>query len=410
MALLIARELGLHRIDHPSNRDMSNTAQAEMGRRAWWYICASEWSIVARINGVAEGVYSCHPRHMITKKPLNINDEEIFDGMSRAERPLSHPTTMSYSLLRIRLAEISRSIVDRAPLAMAQLGGPSREDVLDIDTELQMLINDIPQFFSMSKTQLVEAYGLSPTRAADIIHQGYSFQFILHSQRCKLHLPYFTRGFVDTTYSSSREMCVKSARLIIRSHSDLENSGTGVAARFQLSGFVVGVFMASIVLLMDLCINKSSLQHQEQRSEVAEAFRMLEEAKNESETIARFVDSMTQILWKHKVPPPKVASTAKPQLERSGTQTLQASGGEIGVDTQGAHLLDSSTEGRLGTSVTGVSAPNAAMTTDPTTDSLVSNEDLASHFTELAQGLEQGYDVGEYDWNNIFSGLESSFI
>jgi hypothetical protein len=42
-ALSLARNLGLHRIDHPSNADMANTAQAEIGRRVWWYLCATDW-------------------------------------------------------------------------------------------------------------------------------------------------------------------------------------------------------------------------------------------------------------------------------------------------------------------------------------------------------------------------------
>lgn len=41
--VVLARDLGLHRIDHPSNAGMANTAQAEIGRRVWWYLCASDW-------------------------------------------------------------------------------------------------------------------------------------------------------------------------------------------------------------------------------------------------------------------------------------------------------------------------------------------------------------------------------
>jgi len=44
-ALLLAREIGLHRIDHPSNADRANTAQAEIGRRVWWYLVASDWYV-----------------------------------------------------------------------------------------------------------------------------------------------------------------------------------------------------------------------------------------------------------------------------------------------------------------------------------------------------------------------------
>jgi hypothetical protein len=43
MALFLARDQGLHRIDHPTNSNMANTAQAEIGRRVWWYLCATDW-------------------------------------------------------------------------------------------------------------------------------------------------------------------------------------------------------------------------------------------------------------------------------------------------------------------------------------------------------------------------------
>lgn len=42
-ALALAREIGLHCIDHPTNSDSANTAEAEVGRRVWWYLVASDW-------------------------------------------------------------------------------------------------------------------------------------------------------------------------------------------------------------------------------------------------------------------------------------------------------------------------------------------------------------------------------
>lgn len=42
-SVVLARNLGLHRIDHPSNSRMANTAQAEIGRRVWWWLCAYDW-------------------------------------------------------------------------------------------------------------------------------------------------------------------------------------------------------------------------------------------------------------------------------------------------------------------------------------------------------------------------------
>jgi hypothetical protein len=46
IALFIARELRLHRIDHPSNAANANTIQAEMGRRIWWYIASTDWQVL----------------------------------------------------------------------------------------------------------------------------------------------------------------------------------------------------------------------------------------------------------------------------------------------------------------------------------------------------------------------------
>lgn len=58
------------------------------------------------------------------------------------------------------------------------------------------------------------------------------------------------------------------------------------------------VFVASIVVLMDICHNKSSSQQESQRRELAGAIRILEEARHESETTARFLDSLMLVLRK----------------------------------------------------------------------------------------------------------------
>ena len=45
MALLLARELGLHVLDHPSNAKLANSPRTEMGRRVWWYLVSSDWFV-----------------------------------------------------------------------------------------------------------------------------------------------------------------------------------------------------------------------------------------------------------------------------------------------------------------------------------------------------------------------------
>lgn len=48
--LLLGREMGLHRIDHESNTTMASTLKAEVGRRVWWYLTATDWYVCLRLS------------------------------------------------------------------------------------------------------------------------------------------------------------------------------------------------------------------------------------------------------------------------------------------------------------------------------------------------------------------------
>jgi hypothetical protein len=395
----MARDLGLHRIDHPDNAEAITSVQAEIGRRVFWYLCASDWQIAAKFGGANEGTYTFHLRQIITKRPRHVDDEDMF-----SEQLLSTPTTMSYPLHRIRISEICRSVVDRNPLTSAHLGEPSHEDVMDIDTELQVLLNEVQPFFSMPQEELVARYELLPNKAADIEQQGHTLRFLLHAQRCKLHLPYFTRGYTSSAFSASKDMSIKSARLLIQSQSHLLDVGVLNGTMFPFAGLLLGVFMASIVLLVDLCMNKTRGQENLHRHEVCQAFRLLESARHESETIACFVDSLTQILRKHKIRPPNDPLQQQTQLARN----LMSSDDQLNGRGQAARMV-SDTE-------------SALMTPDSSAFASVGNEfgvgsegdgftseDLSSYFNNLAQNFEQGLGVNDYDWDNIFSDLNASF-
>ena len=342
---------------------------------------------------------------MVVKKPLNVNDEDLIEGMGRIEKPLSQPTSMSYSLQRIRLAEISRTIVDRTAMIMAPAGGSSYDVIMDIDTELQVFTNDIPPFFSMSVSKLAETYQLDLSRARNIVLQGHNLKSLFHAQRCKLHLSYFSRGFVDSAYASSREICIQSARLIIQNETRVEDSGLCTGSRHKFIGLLLGVFMASVVLLMDLCHSKASSQ--KQRGEIADAFRILEGARYESKTAAKFLDSLMQVLRKHNVEQPKCARH-QPLNPRVGSEQLSmASGGAVAYSAATSQPYSESTSLPVPLTSPSLLQGNEIGTAG---DLFANGEDSSSYFSDLAQSLEQGIDVGNFDWENIFSGLEKSFI
>jgi hypothetical protein len=324
---------------------------------------------------------------MLVKKPLNINDEDVIDGMRCNEQPLSQPTTMSFQLLQLGLSEISHNMVDRSPLIMGHAGVPSHDVVMSVDTELQMLLNDVPPFFSISVAELTANYQLDPSRASKLVHQGYMFHSLLYAQRCTLHIPYFTRGLAEPAYASSRQICLQSARLVIQTESQLGTSRIS-ATRYKFLGFLVPVFMANIVLLMDLCCNKTSSYHAKHREELAEAIPILEEAKHESETAAKFLHSLMHVLRKHELSPKPVEQL---HIMPKADTTAMQSYGDIPPSMP--------TSGSLGEGEVVLA------------DEIYSNgEDMSTYFNGMAQTFEQGLEVGSVDWNNMFSGIDSSII
>jgi hypothetical protein len=418
IVFMLARELGLHLIDHPANAKSAHTVDAEIGRRVFWYIVASDWFVSnpchnlhqqlfriapSKFSGSTQGIYYCHPRHMLVNRPLNANDEDLVDGMVNIEQPLSRPTTMSYSLLRIRLSEISRHLVDRSPPLMALLGPPSHDIIMEIDTELQVLLNDIPSFFSLSKDELIATFKLAPSRAADIEHQGFMFRSLFWAQRCTLHFPYFSRGYMEPAYAPSKELCLLSAREVIHAEAKIGEIGPR-ATRYKFLGLLVATFVASIIVLMELCHNKSSSQNEQHRTEIADAIRILESARHESETAAKFLDSLMQVMRKHKVLPPKDAEQGSVSI--AGSQHVFPM--SFGMNSQTGHSFQPYEEPNL--ALSGVLCSNDTTIVDTMESTFENGEDLSTYYRELAQTFEQGMDAGIFDWNDLFSGIDPSVI
>lgn len=331
---------------------------------------------------------------MLVNMPLHINDEDVKDDMELVEKPRSQPTDMSYLMHRLRLAETCRAMTDRTPMIMGNNIGSNHDIVMDIDTQMLNLLNEVPAFFSMSISEIVETYGLTRVKATAIVHQGYMLYAILHAQRCRLHLPFFSRGFADPAFASSKDICVRSALLVIQTETRLDESEVRLVARYKYLGLLLSVFIASAVLLMDLCHNKSTPQHETQRREVAQAFRILEAARHESHTVANFLDSLIQILHKHKVAPPTAPQRAQSEPDN-------------GQQHAGVHNYAAASAVQPSSDVDMV--PSPANTIDMMRG-LTNSDNFSSYFNDLAQSFEHGIDVNTFNWDTILSGLEPSYM
>jgi hypothetical protein len=161
---------------------------------------------------------------------------------------------------------------------------------------------------------------------------------------------------------------------------------------------------------MDLCHNKASPQQEKQRREIADAFRILEEARHESTTAAKFLDSLMHVLRKHKVPPPKRVSQQLLNPRISNEQLSTASGGAVVYNAATTQPYSEPAVVSIPMALPSMLGTNEASSINIPGDESTSGEDLSSYFNELAQSFEKGVDVDSFDWNNIFTGLESSFL
>jgi len=319
---------------------------------------------------------------MMTNKPVNANDEDLIDGMIGVGKPLDQPTSMSYCLQRIRLGEFCREITDSAPFGVPNPATTDYEKTKHIDGKICDFAQSLPPFFSLSynSNQLPKADAHTST---GIIMQRYILNFLLNTQRCRLHLPYLSHAFKDPAYEYSRKACLEAARVVIRTPRQLSQEMIPFAqAPLKISGMLHCVCVATIVLLLDYCGDNHQQEKEGGRAEIFEAFAILEEANEQSPFAGRLLESFKTVLRRHSAS----ASAA------GGSQSTQSSGQ---LDTDSPGLTTQST------------APNVM---DPTTiDNFLMDPTLPA-LDDLWQVFDESVDTTTVDWTGFFAELDSPFI
>jgi hypothetical protein len=322
-----------------------------------------------------------NPRHMATKKPGNANDEDLFDGMSSIGKPLDQPTIMSYFIQRIRLGEICREITDKFPLLETDFGNPDFEQIKEIDRRMCEFSQSLPPFLHLN----YDMSGIAdsdPSRSHGITIYRYVINSMLHTQRCRLHLPYLSRG--QDLYSYSRDACLEAARMVIRTEAQLSSEDISFAmTRLRFSGSLLCVCMAIIALLMDLCRNKSLQpdEDQERRAEIQNALRILEEGKSQSSFADKLLDTFNSILQRSKVPLPSERRTTRSKNVNRLKSPVPVDSALI---TGRSDLLDTE-----------------AMVTEPVP---TLSDDIWQAFDATADPTTL------FDWNSLLSELDAPFL
>lgn len=208
---------------------------------------------------------------------------------------------MSYHLQRIKLADLCRSVADTIPLLNVDISTIDYKEIVALDKRFEGLLEELPSFMKIDEHNRRKSEEIM-LKYPQMRVQRFSLAMITLTRRCKLHQPFLIRGSVHKEYNYSRDVSLKSARSVINMNRVVErDAGTLFSADVRLTGISHHIFMATIVLVTDLCFNRGGDDDEERKVEVIEALKILGEAKCRSRIVSKFVESLERVLRKHKV-------------------------------------------------------------------------------------------------------------
>ncbi|KAJ5101406.1 hypothetical protein NUU61_003628, partial [Penicillium alfredii] len=296
-----AKSLGLHLIDCPRHAEERmakgfDKTDVELKRRLWWDLASYDW-LLGFLSGPQELTYTIDPRHMNVREILNVEDDAIKDSENGVS--VSTPTCMSYSITRLELAVVCREIVDAT--APEHLRGQEipYEKILYLDRRLHQAYAAVPSFFRFDQASRREYADLYRERPAlswqrAIVQQAY------HSRFCRLHRQYFVRGAKDPRYSYSHVVSLQSARKVLEVKRIMdEQEPRFVPCSSVVWAIMHHVFMAAVILLIDVCFNWDDILAEKRKEEVLDACRTLSRAQQSSAIAREGINAMMGILRRH---------------------------------------------------------------------------------------------------------------
>jgi len=253
--------------------------------------------LLAYLSGPQEWTYSINPDHMNVQLPRNIEDVDI--EHADVVQPLSTPTAMSYTLCRVQLAVMSRRIVDETTSQLFHGKEIPYEKIIELDGMLRISLEQLPEFYRFGQVHQLRFAALYQERPV-FAWQRSMLQLGYHHRICRLHRQYFIRGAKDPKYSCSHIVCLRSARTILEIKRVMDEDEPIMEPSSSLIWAVMHhVFMAAVILLVDVCFNWEDVLAEKRKEEVIDACRMLTRAQRTSPVARRAVDAMMDILRKH---------------------------------------------------------------------------------------------------------------
>jgi hypothetical protein len=254
--------------------------------------------MLSQFSARHEETHTVSPRHMAVRKPRNANDEEIIEGKEVINRSIEEPTSVSYLIQRIRLAEVLHNLLDGSPIAGRQI---THLRVMEVDRRLNQFIQEMPNFFLLNDPVLDALPTSDPRRSPSITVQRYALNILINRKLCKLHLPYLIRGIVEPSVAYSRKQCLKSARLVICvEHLLRKETSPFLSFRLRMNIALHGIFLACIVLVLDACSEDHPQDTPWSGEEIADVWHTLYQAQSQSPSALTLLELSIQVLESHR--------------------------------------------------------------------------------------------------------------
>lgn len=244
---------------------------------------------------------------MAVRWPCNANDEDIVDEQEIVDRPLEEATSVSYLLERSRLAMLFYKLGDFDRPINSASEDTGYLKVMEADMKLRQFMRELPSFFRLENSDSVSKLPSRDSRhSSNITTQRYLLNMIFYGQICKLHLPYMARGTVNPGFAYSHDSCLKAAQQIIYiEHQMRAENSTFILFRQRMNIKFRSIFIACVAFVLDGCLaNGAEGGTMETDATMADAWKILHEAKEQSPMASELLQLSIEILKKYKATHP----------------------------------------------------------------------------------------------------------
>ncbi|CAD6446006.1 66310165-71bb-4297-b1b6-a86131eefc64 [Sclerotinia trifoliorum] len=291
IAMHSARSLGFDQLDSAQSKKRRdgkqlNYVELEIKRRIW---------IMSFLSGPQSGTYMIHPQHMRCDYPSNVNDVDIRPPEDY-NQPLTVETEMTYYHFRLQLSIICREIIDAVQNLGCEIHELPYETVLGFDKKFTSIKSHFHPSFLLDAKSRAQHKDLD-AKCPSLAVQRTAGHFGLQTRLTRLHRPYLARGAHDPRYSYSRMVCLRSARSVIELGTELTDQGKKQNFRpIRMWTVTHHIFVATLILVMDFCLNKDDPRPEERKAEIMDAFKILETCQETSTMAKRGLQQLRDIL------------------------------------------------------------------------------------------------------------------